>query len=319
MDCLLSREAGSFYFRPMLPNTLFLTNPLSGRKKRANEILRHVNTYYADQREQVWVQEIDFERLDQILEEAIAAGIKNIFAAGGDGTVNAVGAKLIHRPVNFGVIPTGSGNGYARNIGFSIKPALAVKQTIDARAIAVETALLNGKPFLNIAGVGLGAEVAFKYTTTKTRGFGPYAKSSARSLLAQKPETYQLTIDGEKLVLDDVLGIEVAIGTQYGYQAKAAPLARITDGLLDVVVIKSFPIIKTANIISKLFRGQVNRSRHIDFYQGKKIRIERENAGKAQMDGEPFDAPACIDIEIQEHSLNLLLPNTLTVEKIESL
>lgn len=303
----------------MNPHTLFLTNFLSGRKKRATEILERVNKAYAEHRDQVWVREIDFEQLDQVLKEAIEAGVQNIYAVGGDGTVNAVGAKLIDRPVNFGVIPTGSGNGYARNIGFSIKTALAIRQTIDAKAIQVDTATFNQKPFLNIAGIGLGAEVAHEYTNTKTRGLGPYLKSSARSILAHKPEAYRLTIDGKIMDLKDVLGIEVAIGTQYGYQAKAAPLASITDGLLDIVVIKSFPMIKTANIISKLFRGQVNRSKHIDFYQGKSIRIEREQPGKAQMDGEPFDAPSLIDIHIKEHSLNLLLPNTLTVEKIASL
>lgn len=303
----------------MIPHTLFLTNPLSGRKKRATEILKRVNKAYAENIDQVWVREIDFGQLDQILDEAIAAGVQNIYAAGGDGTVNAVGAKLIDRPVNFGVIPTGSGNGYARNIGFSIKTSLAVRQTIDAKAITVDTATFNGKPFLNIAGIGLGAEVAYEYTRTKTRGLIPYVKSSARSILSHKPEAYRLTIDGKTLELVDVLGLEIAIGTQYGYQAKAAPLASITDGLLDIVVIKSFPMIKAPNIVSKLFRGQMNRSKHIDFYQGKQIRIERAQAGKAQMDGEPFDAPSLIDIQIQEHSLNLLLPNTLTVEKIASL
>jgi len=303
----------------MVPHTLFLTNPLSGRKKRATEILERVNRTYKEQRDLVQIREIDFDTLDQMLEEAIKGGIKNIYAVGGDGTVNAVGARLIDQPVSFGVIPTGSGNGYARNIGFSTKTALAVRQTIDAKAISVDTATFNGKPFLNIAGIGLGAEVAYEYTTTKTRGLGPYVKSSARSILSHKPEPYQLTIDGEKIYLEDVLGLEVAIGTQYGYQAKAAPLASITDGLLDIVVIKSFPMIKAANLVSKLFRGQVNRSKHIDLYQGKQIRIERSQAGKAQMDGEPFDAPSIIDIQIKEHSLNLLLPNTLTVEKIASL
>jgi YegS/Rv2252/BmrU family lipid kinase len=303
----------------MNPHTLFLTNPLSGRKKRATEILKWVDKVYADQREQVWVREIDFEELAQILEDAIKAGIKNIYAAGGDGTVNAVGAKLIEKPVNFGVIPTGSGNGYARNIGFSTKPVLAIRQTLNAPSIRVDTATFNGKVFLNIAGVGLGAEVAHEYTNTRTRGLGPYVKSSARSMLAYKPEPYRLTIDGEVMELKDVLGIEVAIGTQYGYQAKAAPRASIADGILDVVVIKAFPMIKAPNLISKLFRGQVNRSRHIDFYKGKHIIIERGAAGKAQMDGEPFDAPATNDIKINEHSLNLLLPNTLTVEKIASL
>jgi len=303
----------------MIAHTLFLTNSLSGRKKRATQIQARVNASYAEATNQVWVREIDFSRLDQMLEEAMTEGVKNIYAVGGDGTVNAVGARLINKPVNFGVIPTGSGNGYARNIGFSIKTALAVRQTIDAQAIAVDTATFNGKTFLNIAGVGIAAEVAHTYASTNTRGLGPYMRSSARSMLSYKAEDYTVNIDGKEMHLENILGLEVAIGTQYGYEAKAAPTASITDGLLDIVVIKQFPLVKTPNIVSKLFRGQATRSRYVDFYQGKKIHIQRQHAGNAQMDGEPFDAPKEIEIKVQEHSLNLLLPNTLTVEKIASL
>jgi diacylglycerol kinase (ATP) len=300
-------------------NTLFITNPLSGRKKRAEQIVSQVEKTYKDRQDEIQIWPVDFARLDEVLEEAIASGIRNIYAVGGDGTANAIGGRLVGKPVNFGVIPTGSGNGYARNIGFSIKPSLAIRQTIDAAPIRVDTAQINGQDFINIAGVGIGAEVAHAYGSTATRGLLPYLKSSIRSLFSYQAESYRLTIDGEIIELENILGIEVALGTQYGYEAKAAPLASLTDGLLDIVIIRRFPLIKSMGVVSKLFRGQVGKSRYIDFYQAKKVLIERQKPGCAQMDGEPFEAPAQLQVEVKELSLNLLLPNTLTPEKIDSL
>ncbi len=300
-------------------HTLFITNSRSGRKKRANEIADRVNTYYKDELEAVEVWEVDFEQLDQKLVDFIAGGGKNIYAVGGDGTVNAIGSRLIGSPINFGVIPTGSGNGYARNLGFSIKTALAVKQTKEAEPILVDAAKFNDIPFLNIAGVGIGAEVAKNYASTQRRGLAPYVKKSAASFLSYNPQSYDLYLDGEHLHLDQIMGIEIANGTQWGYEAKAAPLASLTDGLLDVVVIKQIPLIEVAGVVAKLFRGKVTRSKHIDIYRAKEIRIMRAEAGAAQVDGEPFEAGREIVVKIQEKALNLLLPNTLTAKKVASL
>ena len=300
-------------------HTLFITNSHSGRKKRAKEIAQRVTTYYKDRLEQIAVWEVDFEVLDQKIASFIATGGKNIYAVGGDGTANAIGSRVLNKPVNFGVIPTGSGNGYARNLGFSIKTALAVKQTLDATPILVDAAMFNDIPYINIAGVGIGAEVAANYATTQRRGLGPYVKKSASSFLTYTPQSYDLYLDGEHLPLTHIMGIEVANGTQWGYEAKAAPFASITDGLLDVVVIKQIPMIEIPGVVAKLFRGKVTRSKHIDIYHAKHIRIVRKGAGKAQVDGEPFEAGNEIEIKIQEKALNLLLPNTLTAKKVASL
>ncbi|MEL6670821.1 MAG: diacylglycerol kinase family protein [Bacteroidota bacterium] len=299
--------------------TLFLINPASGRKQDAEETAQLISEIYGKAGKPVTYEMIDFSRLDQRLEEAIAAGIHRIYAVGGDGTVNAIGTRLMHKPVCFGVIPKGSGNGYARNLGFSIRTKLAISQTLNAAPIQVDTATFNGQPFLNVAGVGLDAVVAWIFSEGKNRGFGPYIRSTAEGMLGYEPEDYEVEINGERVKKEKLMGIAIANGTQWGYNAKISPHASLTDGLLDIIMVRKFPILRVGSIVGKLFNGKMQKSRYVEVHRAREIKIWRKDSGPAQIDGEPIEAGREIHIQIQEKSLQVLLPNTLTEKKIQSL
>lgn len=303
----------------MHTDTLFLINPGSGRRRNPVKTLDLIHEVYINKGQFVQTQYIDFARLDEILLDAINEGIRNIFAVGGDGTVNAIGSRLVNLPVNFGVIPNGSGNGFGRNLGFSINTRVAISQSMEAWSMKVDTARFNNISFINVAGVGLDAVVAEIFSHKKKRGFRRYLKSSAQGLMSYKPENYVLTIDGEVLEREKIMGIAIANGTQWGYDAKISPSASLTDGLLDIIIVKHFPLIGTGGLVSRLFNGQIYNSRYVEFLHGKKIEIVRERPGSAQIDGEPFKAGKRIEIEVNEKSLNLLVPSTLTYKKIRSL
>ncbi|MEO1450047.1 MAG: hypothetical protein AAFV07_11000, partial [Bacteroidota bacterium] len=138
---------------------------------------------------------------------------------------------------------------------------------------------------------------------------------TAEQLFAKKSLTYQLTLDGQKETFEDVIGIVLANGTQWGYDVKAHASASITDGWLDVMVVHKFPLIQAGSIVAKMFKGRFQNSRYVKVFQVKKIIIERESPGFAQIDGEPMEAGARIEAHIVPASLNLLLPGTLTPEK----
>lgn len=300
-------------------NTLFLINPGSGRKRDADQIKQLIEKIYEQAGRPVFIEEIDFSRLDETLRQAADQGVQNVYAVGGDGTVNAIGSRLRNTPLRMGIIPRGSGNGYARNLGFSVKAKLAIRQSLDSRSITVDTGLLNDIPFLNVAGVGLDAEVARIFSMGKSRGFAPYIKSSAEGLLHYKPQDYKVIIDGDEHYFEKIVGIAIANGTQWGYDAKITPHASLNDGFLDVMVFRKFPLVKVGLIVSKMFRGKFPDSNYVTVFRAKEIEIEREAPGAVQVDGEPLEADTQIKIRIMEKSLHLLLPNTLTPEKIQSL
>lgn len=300
-------------------STLFLINPASGRKRNAAATKAMIEEVYEQEEQSVKAEFIDFERLDHTLEEAIGQGVQNIYAVGGDGTVNAVGTRLIHKPINFGVIPKGSGNGYARNIGFSIRTKLAITQSLTASVVKVDTGDFSGVPFLNVAGIGLDAEVAYQFSLGSKRGFVPYVKRSAEGLIAMETEDYFMELDGKKYEFSDIVGIVIANGTQWGYDVKISSNARLTDGLFDILVVKKFPILKAGLMVRKLFNGKFQDSRYVEGFQAKEVFIKRKMSGAAQVDGEPIQAGKDIGVRLRPQSLNLLVPGTLTPEKIQSI
>ena len=300
-------------------HTLFLINPGSGKRNDADQVEDLIKGIYQKAEKGVQTLRIDFSRLDEQLEEAIASGVKNIYAVGGDGTVNAIGSRLIGKPVNFGVIPNGSGNGYARNLGYSIKTRLAIVQSLNSWAIKVDTGLFNDRIFLNVAGIGLDGEVARIFDEGGQRGFRPYVKSSAEGLRSFQAEDVKMILDGEEFEFSELYGIAIANGKQWGYDAKVSPQSSITDGLLDILVVKKFPLLKAGLVVRRLFNGKFERSKYVEVFQGKSLKIIRQEAGSAQIDGEPFESLAEIDVSVQEKSLNVLLPGTLTEQKVQSL
>ncbi|MEM6262172.1 MAG: diacylglycerol kinase family protein [Bacteroidota bacterium] len=305
--------------QPDSSKSLFLTNSRSGYLKKARQLAEQVGTIYGKAKLVAVVEEIDFSQLDKQLEIAIQKGYTHIFAAGGDGTVNAIGSRLIGKSVNFGVIPTGSGNGFARNLGFSTQTKLAVRQTLHAQIIKVDTASVNQQPFLNIAGLGLDAEVAQLYARTTVRGFFPYVKNTMKGWAILKGDSYEISFEGKRQSFDQLLGIIVANGSQWGYDAKAAASARLTDGLLDIVVLHRFPWYQIPLMARRMFRGKLERSRYVQHFRAKEVSISRTRFGPVQLDGEPFEAGKELHFKACPASLRLLIPNTLTPQKVHQL
>ncbi|MDP5168961.1 MAG: hypothetical protein NWR72_01850 [Bacteroidia bacterium] len=299
--------------------SLFLINPGAGKRKDLVALQDQIRTIYDQGKREAIIKLIDFQRLDEDLAWAEAQGIRRIFAVGGDGTVNAIGSRLIGSSQHFGVIPKGSGNGYARNIGFSIKTKLAIRQSLNAKTILVDTGKFAGHPFLNVAGVGLDAEVSRIFAQNGRRGFRPYAQSTFNAILHLTPSTYQVEIDGVHHRFGESFGIAIANGAQWGYDAKVSKNASITDGRFDIMVVRKFSVLEAGILVSRMFNGTLAKDRNVSIYRGSHIIIEREEAGAIQIDGEPMEAGKLIEVSLHPQSLHLLLPNTLTYERINRL
>ena len=103
----------------------------------------------------------------------------------------------------------------------------------------------------------------------------------------------------------------VANAAHYGNNARIAPLASLQDGVLDVVVVDEVSIVQAAALLPRLFRGTIDKSKHVTIVQGKRVEIHRPSAGAAHLDGEPLSLPARLSVEIVPRSLRVLVPDTM--------
>ena len=247
------------------------------------------------------------EDLDAIVERAIAEKFDVLFAVGGDGTVHEIGKRLIGKPLALAVIPTGSGNGFARHIGFHLDPATNIAGCRDAKVIAIDTAEVNGQPFIGVMGVGFDASIAHRFETIAARGFRTYLRVGLSELRAFQPERYELTIDGETLH-ERATVIAIANTAQYGNNMRIAPRASVRDGRLDLTLVREVSVIGAMAITARTFAGTLTASRTVLTRQFREAMIRREHDGPAHLDGEPVLLPRELHIRVRPESLNVLVP-----------
>jgi len=285
---------------------IFLVNARSGvRRRHGIEALIHDTCAHLEH-EIVACGAKD--ELDEIVARAERDGVDVVYAVGGDGTVHETAKRLIGRALALGVVPTGSGNGFARQIGLPMNLRASMQSCRGGRIVTIDTARVNGMPFLATMGVGFDAAIAEAFANAGTRGLRTYVRAGLREFRRFRAESYDITIDGATRTRRAFV-VEVANAAHYGNNARIAPPASLQDGVLDVVIVDEVNILQAAALVPRLFRGTIDKSRHVTIAQGTRIEIRRPAAGPAQLDGEPVSLPARLSIEIVPQSLRVLVPD----------
>lgn len=238
---------------------------------------------------------------------AIAAANKTnvVVAVGGDGTINEVASALEGTETYMGIIPFGSGNGLARSlrIPLNTKNAIAVLNNLKVRRI--DSAILNNRKFFNMAGIGFDAHISLKFAKLKNRGLKGYISTALTEIATYIPGNYNLTIDGNHYQKHAFM-ISIANSCQYGNNAFIAPEAELDDGMLDVCIIKPFPLVQFPVIGYHLFNKTVHKTDYVEIIKGSKIRISRHSEGIVHLDGEPIEESKEIEISVKPLSLSVV-------------
>ncbi len=288
-------------------NILFIINPISGgRGKR--RIPDFIDKYL--NKEKFSPNFVFSEYVGHASELADEAATKNfdvIVAAGGDGTINEVATKVLKHQKILGILPLGSGNGLARFLNISKNLRYALSIINDFKIDKIDTAEFNKKCFFNLAGMGFDAHLSAVFSKDKKRGLSGYVKLGFKEVFNYKPQIYQLDID-DKTYTRKAFAISIANSSQYGNDVYIAPNASVKDGLLDVCIIKPFPIIKLPLLGYVMLNGKAETSDMIEIIKGKNIKIIREMAGAVHVDGEPLQMGAEIEAVVKPLSLKVIVP-----------
>ena len=267
---------------------LFIVNPISG-SGRKTLIMSHLKrlglkvvcTEYAGHAE-VLARETD---------------AKVVVAVGGDGIVNEV----------LGIIPCGSGDGLALHLGISRYYRRAIKTILEGKTTSIDSATINGRPFFSVCGVGFDAVVSEKFAKSGKRGLLNYIELGLETWKEFTPEKYTINIDGKEWENDAAL-ITVGNSSQWGNYAKIAPLADISDGLLDITIVDMFGVVDIPSLSYLLMTGRLDYNHKVHCHRGKHITIKRKVCGPAHADGDWFNAETSIDIKICPKSLKVIVP-----------
>jgi diacylglycerol kinase (ATP) len=284
----------------------FVINPNAGgdRKRNRLELIRKLIPVGLDYELFLWEKQEDKEEL---FRNVMNSSCDVVAAVGGDGTVNHVAAAVKGSGKTMAIIPFGSGNGLARHLGIPLQTDRALGLLSSGRTQVIDSCYLNDKPFFCTAGIGFDAHIGKLFAESKTRGMTGYAWMTLKEFSSYKASKYTLTIDGQQIEQDAFL-ITFANAAQYGGQAYIAPHADIQDGLIDLTIIRPFPLLAGAGLVYKLFSKGLKNSGYVQMLRGKHILIERNEPGPVQFDGETAEMGIKLELRAVPGSLKVIVP-----------
>jgi YegS/Rv2252/BmrU family lipid kinase len=196
----------------------------------------------------------------ELAADAARRGVTRVVAVGGDGTVNEVAGGLVHSQTVLAMIPAGTGNDVAKNLGIPSNPvaAAALAQTGAERSLDVGEVQTSDRLayFLNVAGFGFDAEVAWRVNRIPKLlgGTLPYLAGVLQTLWRYTSPPMRLEIDGQPIDRRVFL-VAVANCHSYGGGMQIAPRARPDDGLFDVCVVKDLGKLEVLRVVPRIYSG----------------------------------------------------------------
>lgn len=246
----------------------------------------------------------------ELAARAVAAGVRTVLAWGGDGTINEVGSVVAGTPTALGIVPAGSGNGFAAELGVPWQPPDAIDVVLHGRDREVDAGEINGRLFFNIAGIGFDAVIAEQFNlrgSLGNRGMGPYVRIGIRETFRYRAATYRVILDGEEIV-SSALVIAFANGREYGNRIRLAPQALVDDGKLEAIVVEDRGALSRLWAGRHLALGTANKAARVLLRSIETARVETDGDMLYHVDGEVGRAWRAIDVRIRPRLIKVKVP-----------
>lgn len=297
---------------PKAKKIVFLINPGAGSRAAA-KARRLAPALFP---EPEWAAEFtdlrDWREIQPLARAAVKAGAWAVVAVGGDGTLNQVAQALQGAPCRLGLIPAGTGNGYARALGIPLDVRGACAVIALGRVARLDfVAADSGRGYANMLGIGYDAWIADRANQlrwmNRFSGFLRYLAAGVQCLPRLRPQALRLTLDKGLVVEGRFLLVAVANSPQYGFGCTIAPDARMDDGSVDVVCMPPCgPWTFLRNCVRLFTRRALVGAQ---FHRCKRLRIEalEDRPLAVHMDGEPGGTTP-VEVTVKPGALRTLVP-----------
>ena len=220
-------------------------------------------------------------------EEAITRGMDRIISIGGDGTLNAVASGMVGSTLQLGIVPMGSGNGYARSLKVPRDPGDALRVAFTGNARQMDVCYLNDLLFLGTAGIGFDASVAHAFDQSEGRGMWNYMRLIVKHILSAKP-MHTVTKANDHTREDDVLMLVFCNTREFGNGAVISPGSLPDDGLAELRIVTKPPLLPMLGAFIRMYNGRIDRSPYVTNLATDHAMIYQAGT-LAHLDGEPVE------------------------------
>jgi len=208
-----------------------------------------------------------------------------VVAVGGDGTCNLVANAIINTEIIMGIIPLGSANGLATELGIpkTLEDPLDLLLTENIKII--DTILINNKLCLHISDIGLNARIIKRFEEEKVRGVYGYARQFFKEFLGAKPSRFTFYLENGRTVKKHAHVVAIANASKYGTGALINPLGIIDDGKFELVIVKPYSFVGFFSIAAAIFMGYLDKIKYVEIESFKRIKINKHKLQLWHSDG----------------------------------
>jgi YegS/Rv2252/BmrU family lipid kinase len=244
----------------------------------------------------------------ELAREACRDGSDTVVACGGDGTVHEVINGLDRHPARLGIIPCGTGDDLAINMGIPTDLTMACRNLISGKEKSFDLARAGNEVYACIAGTGFDSMVnrVANEGVRFLRGTSVYIYSVLKTLASFKP--LEMIIRADDFLFEGrVMFVVAANASSYGGGMKIAPMARMDDGLLDLVIVEEMPRTEMLRSFPRVFSGKHFPHPRIKHLTTTKVELHSNQPLELFADGE-FIQPLPVSLEVLPGALPVIIP-----------
>ena len=282
-----------------------IANPFSGTSSKGSlkEALEAANNGFFDLR---FVYSEYSGHALLLAKEAIENGADIVAAAGGDGTVNEIASIIEGSNAILGILPGGSGNGFAMHLGLGRDAVNAMQFLKNGKIMEVDTCMVNDKFFINVSGLGFDAKIAYLTKFNQKRGFMQYFLTTLAEARHFSAMDLKITTDDD-IIEGRFAAAIVANASMYGYNFTIAPTAALDDGLFDIILLKEAPVYKYFMASYRMLNKTIHKSALALNLKSKSIKIESKKDNYFHVDGEGFLLNETLNYSIKKKNIKVLV------------
>jgi YegS/Rv2252/BmrU family lipid kinase len=240
--------------------------------------------------------------------EASAAGFDQVVVAAGDGTVHEVAAGMVGSETPLGIVPLGTGNVLARELGLPLRTDAAVRVLAEGHTRRIDVGRSGDNRFLIMAGFGADAEMVRRVNARLKHviGQGAFYLAAAGRLLIERPRRMVVTVD-DQVREGEYWLVALANGAQYAPHLSFSPDAVIDDGVLDVALVRGGRL-DLANTLRRALAGARPSEKNVEVLRGQNVHIQCERPTHHHLDGDVIGAVTEVHFELQPQALSVIVP-----------
>lgn len=285
---------------------LFVINPVSGGKSKENWESR-IQDYFKDLPHVIEIYLLGGEDDASSLRHYVSTWKPDrVIAVGGDGTIKAVAEQLVGTDISLGIIPGGSANGMARELGLPMDLKKNLHIILNGQTKKMDVVRINDREIsIHLSDIGLNALLIKYFERNKGRGKWGYFKAIFRTLWEKQSMHVQIEAQGISERRRAFM-IVIANASKYGTGALINPKGDLYDGEFELIIVQRLAL---AELIKMLIQKREFNRNKIDIIKVKEVTLTTAKKAYFQVDGEYRGKTTSIHATILPAALNILLPS----------